>query len=467
MTIENSTMRRFLFIAILLSSFIPIYAQVYSVRSIKPVPSDTRARTTPRLDAKGKECAIIRLRVVGLDDLTFSNNVGDVQFFLNEYLIYVPEGIREMEYKGKGGNINGKIRIPSDMNIESKCVYTITMDSENKQRSAIFSINPCPKDANFFFDGEFIKLDDSGIVKVDKPIGKYEYSINAEGFNRQSGVIELTEDEILTFQEIDLEEQVFPITISEAPSVADVFIDNVPYQRARNLKLPKGKHYLRLRAPYYKDYTKEFKVDEYNSPIIVKMKEEKSEIIKHKEDRTRTKVNIRGAHYITLMGDAMRTDTEYGLNLYGGKIEYSSVQHFLAMFGLRIGLGLNLYFPIYDEEFPQKDEIKNKINYLALDIPLQLGIYFPFGKYNRHMFSVYAGGYAKYYTISQGDDIAEKAKRSMQDYDAKEFEKSFLDYGLRASFQLDFHKFTLQGNVDKSLDHFGFGGSVGLGWKIY
>jgi len=460
-------MRRFLIIVLFFTTFLPILPQVYTVRSIKPVPSDIRARTTPRTDKQGKDCAIIRLRVVGLDDLTFSEHIGDVQYFLNEYTIYVPEGIKSLRYKSQEGNLEGSITIPDDINVESKCVYVVTMDSKNKQRSAIFSINPCPKDANFFFDGDFIKLDDSGIVKVDKPIGKYEYSINAEGYNRQSGVIELTDDELLTFQEIALEEQVFPVIISGAPSVADVFIDNIPYQRVRELKLPKGKHFLRLRAPYYKDYTKDFSVDEYNKPLTIKMKEEKSEIIKHTEDRTRTHVNIRSANYVTFLGDAMRTDTEYGLNMYGGKIEYSSVQHFMAMFGLRIGLGLSLYFPSYNDDFPRKDEIKNKINYVSLDIPLQLGLYCPFGKYNRHMFSVFAGGYVKYYSISKGEDVAEDMKRSFPNYDAKEFEKSFIDYGLRATFHLDFHKFTLEGNIDKSLNHFGFGASAGIGWKIY
>ena len=63
------------------------FAQELTVKSVNLRPQDARARTNPRDDANGKKCAIIRVGVVGVEDLDFPDAVGKVERLQSEYVI--------------------------------------------------------------------------------------------------------------------------------------------------------------------------------------------------------------------------------------------------------------------------------------------------------------------------------------------------------------------------------------------
>lgn len=70
------------------------------VESIEPELSDLKARTTPRQDANGVRCAILKIAVRHLKDVSFEGNiVGEPQYTPGEYFVYVPHGTRKVVLK--------------------------------------------------------------------------------------------------------------------------------------------------------------------------------------------------------------------------------------------------------------------------------------------------------------------------------------------------------------------------------
>ena len=102
-------MKRLFITFLAICAFATVFAQQLTVKTVHLRPQDARARTNPRDDAKGKKCAIIRVGVVGVENLVFPDAIGDVERSLSEYVVYVPEGLKSLKYKTKAGANLGEI----------------------------------------------------------------------------------------------------------------------------------------------------------------------------------------------------------------------------------------------------------------------------------------------------------------------------------------------------------------------
>ena len=112
------------------------------VRSIFEDKNSLSARVYPRLDTKGKECALLKVRIVG-QGITFGEGiVGDVEQKGNEYWAYVPEGYESLK-------LFHPFYLPSEFvfkdygidTIKSKAVYTLIFDETLKVNSMAESPN--------------------------------------------------------------------------------------------------------------------------------------------------------------------------------------------------------------------------------------------------------------------------------------------------------------------------------------
>lgn len=468
-------MRKFFVIILMMLIYTTSYAQQLTVKKVNLRFGDLQASTNPRDDGKGKDCAIIRVSVVGVDNLTFPDAIGTVEHSLNEYVVYVPDGLKKLKYKDSDGHILGFIDFDDyDMEIESKTSYDVIFESENHLRSAIFSIQP--SDAILVFDNEKIKVNNEGVAIINKPIGDYSYRVVANGYLSQSGTMSLVEDEISTVTDIILEQLLYPVSISVFPMNASVFIDNVPYSRESmiNLKLPEGKHTVRVTAENYQEEERTINVTSTFSPEFITLKEVKQEIVKHKEESTKTSINIRNAFYIT--GNfAFAGINDIG-NIFGSGnaldfgIEASYVFHFAGIFGGRIGASLHSIKPNKNEKYFDLSVYNDSIRWLmSINIPLQVGISIPFGNYNRHLFSVFAGGYGGY--IGMMEDWAERElseEEKLKDIpDVNNPDKDYFDYGIRLSAKLDVGHFTLGMDLSQSLHDMGFSAGANIGIKLF
>ena len=72
-------------------------AQEMEVKKFQETMSDLSARTNPRQDLNGDECALIKVQIASAD-VTFSGSVmGDVKFKGNEYWVYMPAGSKRLK----------------------------------------------------------------------------------------------------------------------------------------------------------------------------------------------------------------------------------------------------------------------------------------------------------------------------------------------------------------------------------
>ena len=282
-----------------------VCAQNISLKSVSLKQSDLLASTNPRTDSNGKTCAIVKVDVIGIKDLQFADAVGSVAYNLGEYVVYVPEGISKLKYRNASGSISGEVVFDDyGLDIETKRVYNVVLESENHIRAAIFSIQP--QNAKLLFDGEEVSLDENGLVAIEKPIGKYSYSIKAKGYEDQNGVVNLSEDEIFTTTNITMRQKMYPLTISCTPSDASLFIDNVPYGKLHEinqLNLPEGEHTIRLTAIGFEDFEQSIEMNAHSASINASLTQMKEKVVKYNKERTRTSVNIRNGLYVSIGGE--------------------------------------------------------------------------------------------------------------------------------------------------------------------
>ena len=443
--------RLFIFLLMICVYFVS-YAQQLIVKSVNLRPQDARARTNPRDDANGKKCAIIRVGVVGIDDLVFPDAIGNVERSLSEYIVYVPDGLKLLRYKNKTGKNLGSINFEDyGLEINSLASYDVIFESTDRLRSAIFSIQPV--NATLTFDGKNYDVNSDGIVMINKPVGDYSYTIMAEGYLGQSGTVTLTEDNISTVTNIILEQQLYPVTIKVFPEESTVFIDNVPYTKdaLTNLKLPEGKHELRITAVNYQDEERTIKVTPSMSTESFVLKESKHEIVKHKGERTRTSSSIRSAAFYSLTGELYDKNKYNGFN-YGGKFGISFMHPIGGGFSFKWGYEFGFMFLDKDLKFKLNEELNDSTSSTTLnEFPLQFGYCIPFGKYNRHLFSVLVGGYYRLTWLRTNEIIGYDSKNKENKYS----HFSVHDSGLRLTAMLDFRKIGIVGELSNSLNGHG------------
>lgn len=430
--------------------------QSISLKSVSLKQSDLRASTHPRKDSFGKDCAIVKVDVIGVKDLMFIGAVGNVDYSLCEYLVYIPEGTKELKYQNSSGSISGVINFDDfGLEIETKRVYNVVFESDNHIRSAIFSVQP--QNAKLVFDGKEVRLDENGFAVIDKPKGRYNYSIQAKGYESQSGSVDLSEDEIFTTTSINLLQKMYPLTITCTPMDASLFIDNIPYGKMNeinDLKVPEGEHTIRLTAIGYEEFEQSVNIEQTSS-ITASMKPMKEQTIIHKEERTRTSVNLRNSLHISLSGNKYNKSNYEGYEWIIG-LDGSLVQHFGSIFAAREGLSLGLGGSNKDWLRKKYNENIDSLDVAAsIDIPIQLGISFPLDNYNNYIFSVFCGGY---YNWIGSYDYLEKSKK---------VEREVEDYGLRFTLQMDLNYYTLGVDISRSLNGHGYFYGVKMGFKCY
>ena len=109
---------------LLLFSFVIVVSadcQEIKVKLMEYLHNDLAARTHPRPDANGVNCALIRVVVPAVKGMKFDGwVVGDYEYQPGEYQVYVPEGAKKIKFRHEN---YAPGEIVFNMPIESQCVY--------------------------------------------------------------------------------------------------------------------------------------------------------------------------------------------------------------------------------------------------------------------------------------------------------------------------------------------------------
>lgn len=185
-------MKRFSIFALLFSfCYVIAQAQEIKVESITPLPNDLEARTNPRQDSNGTDCALLKVIVPALKDLSFEGWViGDIAYSPGEFKVYVPAGTKKIKFRHE------KYRpgeIVFDFPIESKCVYEVVLQVPDEKGKGWVTFH-LQSDAKVSIDGKTYKSPSNGLLKVQLPYGKYAYQIESEGFSSKKGEVKISRE---------------------------------------------------------------------------------------------------------------------------------------------------------------------------------------------------------------------------------------------------------------------------------
>lgn len=105
-----------------------VYSQKLRIESFSVKDADLTARTHPRKDINGIECALIKVRFAQ-PKATFNGNIiGDVDYNSSEYRVYMPHGSKRLTITSEG-YLPLEVSFPElgVKSLESKIVYELTI----------------------------------------------------------------------------------------------------------------------------------------------------------------------------------------------------------------------------------------------------------------------------------------------------------------------------------------------------
>ena len=119
-------MRKYILLVLSFLIVVSADSQEIKVKLMEYLPNDLAARTHPRPDVNGVNCALIRVVVPAVKDMKFDGwVVGDCTYQPGEYQVYVPEGAKKIKFRHENYEPG---EIVFNMPIQSQCVYKVVLD---------------------------------------------------------------------------------------------------------------------------------------------------------------------------------------------------------------------------------------------------------------------------------------------------------------------------------------------------
>lgn len=439
-------------------------AQTLKTKKFKLEPQNATAARYKRKDAQDQNCALILVDVVGVGNIKFSEAVGETEYALNEYKVYVPQNTKRLSYTygGKKGVVNLE---KYGVDIESLKTYRLTMETENRLRSAVFYVTP--QTATLVFDGQTVNLDQNGAVAIDKRIGTYDYTVTANGYETKVGKVTLTDDEINHTEVVDLIQKKHAVTLDYPVQDATLFIDDESYGKISELgsriQLPEGKHSYRLICENYEDVTGDLSVFDDHAILSATPTKLKGKTIKNKGLRTKTENKIRNSFDIMLSSSTFMEDA---FKSYVAHLAFAWNQRVYSIFTLRegfeagVGYASNKYSPTFDKYYEDQAKKKDAVP-VTMNIPVQLGVTLPLDKYNTNYVELMGGAYGAYYYTGH------KAA-SLEGSYSKSVSTEIWDWGVRFDALFYFNKLIVGFEGSRSVNNHKLGMQLGvkIGYKF-
>ena len=250
-------------------------AQTLKVVSAEANPEDLSASTNCVVDKKGRPCALLRVYVPSIKDMTFSEEVISSNYESGEYSVYVPAKTKAISLFHPN-YLPLKLHLKDlGLQLEPKSVYSIKISPEDNVNSILelkskkaqyVSIHVSPSKADVIINGEKLHSKRGQISKL-LPLGNYKYEVSSPDYHSQEGLFSLEKKEGLVAFDVKLIPMFgwLKIDCAKESDSADVWIDGksigvLPIWRTD--RLPSGIHELKISKPFYKSYASSFEISD-------------------------------------------------------------------------------------------------------------------------------------------------------------------------------------------------------------
>ena len=208
-----------------------VLAQEMTVKSFELLSNDITARTSPRNDRNGTPCAVIRVGIA-LQGVVFDGNtIGEPVYNTGEYLVYVPEGNRQI-------TIRHNSYVPLTVvfadygidRVKSSTTYRLTVltggvTPSNQQPEGNFLVmNVTPATARVSIDnGESRPVNADGTLKVFLQNGNHSYKVEADGYLANNGSVSMSGSRKQV--SVTLQSTKASLTVKTTTSGSKIYID--------------------------------------------------------------------------------------------------------------------------------------------------------------------------------------------------------------------------------------------------
>ena len=234
-------MNKILLSLLLLAAAVSATAQRLKVESFKIMESDLTAMTQPRKDLNDRNCAVVKVQLVG-DILNVEGNViMPLVKRNNETWVYMPQNTRQMKVITK--NYLPLMVTFADYDVErleSNRTYVLTLLGNNlqqAQQSQTLTIRYTPTNATVLVDNKMVK-GTNGVAQSTLPVGQHSYIVACDGYESEEGTVKLKASAPSNLQ-ITLSREATAIQSAVTqPTVAQQPVVQAPIANRDNISIP-------------------------------------------------------------------------------------------------------------------------------------------------------------------------------------------------------------------------------------
>lgn len=250
-----------LYLTIVLSSlcFIGIHAQKMNVESFIVKTSDITARTQPRQDINGNDCALIKVQLAASGAEFGGNVVGNVSYNKSEYLVYMSKGSKRLSVKLEGYlPLEASFEDYGIKALEGKTTYVMTISGATVARqieaprikTGWIVLESEPSGASVYINNEFVG--NTPLNNYKQTYGTYQYRLESPNYHPATGTIELNAGRFE--QRIALKPAFGSISVKSNVAGAKILLDGKPTGKsspATLTEIPSGSHTITLQLDKY------------------------------------------------------------------------------------------------------------------------------------------------------------------------------------------------------------------------
>ena len=238
---------------------INIVAQKLSVESFFVKTSDITARTQPRQDLNGNDCALIKVQLAASGAEFDGNVVGNVSYNKSEYLVYMSEGSKRLSVKLEGYlPLEASFEDYGIKALEGKTTYVMTISGASVARqieaprikTGWIILESEPSGASVYINNEFVG--NTPLNNYKQSYGTYQYRLESPNYHPATGTIELNAGRFE--QRIALKPAFGSISVKSNVAGAKILLDGKPTDKnspATLTEIPSGSHTITLQSDKY------------------------------------------------------------------------------------------------------------------------------------------------------------------------------------------------------------------------
>ena len=252
-------MRNDLLILLFVIGIVNVHAQKLNVESFVAKTNDITARTQPRQDINGNDCALIKVQLAASGAEFGGNVVSNVSYNKSEYLVYMSQGSKRLSVK-----LDGYLPLEACFEeygikaLEGKTTYVMTISGASvarqieapKIKTGWIVLESEPSGASVFINDEFVG--NTPLSNYKQAYGTYQYRLESPNYHPATGTIELKTGRFE--QKIALKPAFGSISVKSNIAGAKIVLDGKQTGKqapATLTEIPSGSHTVSLQMDKY------------------------------------------------------------------------------------------------------------------------------------------------------------------------------------------------------------------------